>query len=710
MPPKRRAPQPDDVYRFRVVTDARLSPDGALVAFNVQASAPGRTEYRSAIWLAAKDGTTPPRQVTLGAKNDTQARFSPDGTSLAFLSDRRPIVEEEPNAPKEPKDREDVSQVHILPLDGPGEARRLTNLPRGVDELAWSPDGKRLAILTPSRGATREADARARGKREPKPGEPISDYRYMDRLGYLSNGPGFIQGRECQVWIVDVATGAARPLTNVPAGVDELAWSPDGKRIAISAQPARDFDLFYRTRIVVVDVDSGRQTVVAGGRNRVFFHPAWLPDGRTIAALGGPMPGVYYESAIWLFKADGSEGGEGGGRDLTSRHDLMPTAVMNSDLTKGDAARLIPTPDGRSLLFLAPHAGAYDLWQLELADGAVTRLTDGHHYLSGVDAVATRGGAMRVAAVRSTPTEPADVYLGDLKPGASTLAFRRLTDVNRELLDELTLIEPVERHVHVDGRDIQGWLIPSAKGRRPLVTEIHGGPHTLYGWSPFLEFQILAAAGMSVFYSNPRGSEGYGRAFNEANLRDWGPGPMRDVLAGVDALVADGLADPARLGVTGGSYGGYLTNWIVAHDHRFAAAMTCRSVADMAVLFLTGDLSGTEWAIAEFGAFTWQDPAYFASISPLTYAANIRTPLLIQHSENDLRTTVAQAEALFAVLRRHRRPVRLMRVPDETHELTRSGSPFRRVENLVQARNWFRHFLVDGKRRLPPMPRNRAGI
>jgi dipeptidyl aminopeptidase/acylaminoacyl peptidase len=137
--------------------------------------------------------------------------------------------------------------------------------------------------------------------------------------------------------------------------------------------------------------------------------------------------------------------------------------------------------------------------------------------------------------------------------------------------------------------------------------------------------------------------------------------------------------------------------------------MTCRSVADMAVLFLTGDLSGTQWPKVEFGGYPWEDPAYFQSISPLTFAHQIRTPLLIQHAERDLRTTVGQAEALFAVLRRHRRPVRLMRVPDETHELTRSGSPFRRVENLVQVRDWFRHFLVDGKRRLPPLPRVRAG-
>ena len=223
------------------------------------------------------------------------------------------------------------------------------------------------------------------------------------------------------------------------------------------------------------------------------------------------------------------------------------------------------------------------------------------------------------------------------------------------------------------------------------------------------EFQVLAGAGMSVIYSNPRGSEGYGLAFNMANRGDWGDGPGRDVLAVVDAFVADGLVDPTHLGVTGGSYGGYLTNWLIGHDERFKAAFTARSVADMTMLMLTGDLSGTDWPEWEFGAYPAQDPELWRRISPITYAANIRTPLLIQHSERDLRTTVGQAEALFATLRRLRRPVRLMRVPDETHELTRSGTPYRRVENLVQVRDWFSHFLAQGKSGLPPKPDTRHG-
>ena len=207
--------------------------------------------------------------------------------------------------------------------------------------------------------------------------------------------------------------------------------------------------------------------------------------------------------------------------------------------------------------------------------------------------------ARRIAFLRSTPDRAVRPVAARRRAGRGTDATpRRLTSFNAEVLADIELREPVERHVTVDGRDIQGWFLPGGDGPRPLVLEIHGGPHTLYGWSPVWEFQLLAAAGIGVFYCNPRGSEGYGQAFNDANHRDWGPGPMRDVLAGVDALVADGLADPDRLGVTGGSYGGYLTNWIVGHDQRFRAAMTCRSVSDMGVLFTTGDIAGGDWAQA----------------------------------------------------------------------------------------------------------------
>ncbi len=566
----------------------------------------------------------------------------------------------------------------------------------------------RLVVVSTSHGATFEEDARRRGKaRKPRSHEPPdSDYRFIDRLGYMLNGPGFQYDRVRHLWLVDVASGAATRLTDGTVSDLEPAWSPDGTAHRLRIGPAP------RPRSRRADRPSTSSTsrsravhAVTGGPRSVFGTPAWLPDGRTIAALGSKLEGRGgSRNDIWLFPADGSEAHADGGRNLSGPHDLMPGSGVASDVTRARRTRLIPTLDGRSIDFLAPIDGSYELWRIAVADGAVTRLTDGRHHLSSFDAVAT-GGATRHVYLRSTPTSPPDLWVQDEVGGP-----RRLTSFNADVLDELTLIEPVERRSEVDGRSIQGWFMPGGGKRSPLVTQIHGGPHTLYGWSPFWEFQILAGGGHRASSTATRADRrATGRTSTARNHRDWGPGPMRDVLAGVDALVAEGLADPDRLGLTGGSYGGYLTNWIVGHDDRFRAAMTCRCVSDMSMLFLTGDISGGDWATLEFDATPWSDPDYYREISPLTYADRIHTPLLIQHSERDIRTTVGQAEALFTVLRTLRRPVRLLRVPEETHELTRSGTPFRRVENLRIVLDWFRHFLVEGKRGMPPLPKVHGG-
>ncbi len=705
--PVPRPPRPDDLYRLRVPTEPALSPDGRWVVVTMQTVAPTYDGYRHALWIVPTDGETAPRQLTLGARHDRHPRFSPDGRELAFLSDRRTVLEEEPDRPSDPKDREDVNQIHLLALDGPGEARRLTDLPRGVKAFEWSPDGSRLVAVSSSVGATHDDDARRRGlARTAAAGSPPpSDYRFIDRLEYMLNGTGFTYDKIDHLWLVDAATGDASRLTDGPVADHEPAWSPDGTRIAFSSNRRRDHDLVGRQSIHVVDVATRKLTAITAGPNSVFGIPTWMPDGRTIAALGHKLEGrAGSRNDIWLFPADGSGASAKGGRNLSARHDLMPGSGMSSDVTPGEVSRLWPAPDGRSITFTAPIQGSYELWRIATADGDVERLTTGRHYIGSWQAVSGPRGRNRIAYLRSSGTETADVWLKD---GAGEP--RRLTSFNADVLDELTLIEPVERTSQVDGRAIQGWFVPAGGKGRPLVVQIHGGPHTLYGWSISWEFQVLAASGIGVFYCNPRGSEGYGQDFNAANHRDWGDGPMRDVLAGVDSLVADGLADPERLGVTGGSYGGYLTNWIVGHDDQFRAAMTCRSVSDMTMLFLTSDIAGFDWPLLEFDATPFSDPAYYREISPITYAERIRTPLLIQHSERDLRTTMAQAEALFTVLRSFKRPVRLLRVPEETHELTRSGTPHRRVENLEIVLGWFRHFLVDGKRTMPPLPRVRAG-
>lgn len=704
-----RAPRPDDLYTLRVPADPQLSPDGARVVFAVQVASPDKDGYRRSLWAVPTDGAGPARQLTLGAKSDGSPRWSPDGSTIAFLSDRGAILHaggasDMPGPADPPKDG--TIQVWLLPSDG-GEARQLTRLPADVDDLAWSPDGAQLVLVSSATRATREPDKR-------KPGDPPKrDTRLIDRLDYMLNGAGFTYDKASKLWLVDVADGSVRRLTSGRSKDESPRWSPDGTRIAFTADRHANPDLDWRSDIYVLDVGTGAVRRVTGGSGeRAFLTPAWSPDGRRIATIGHRFAaGAASRAGVWLFDADGGEGGDG--EDLTTGTDLDAAAGMGSDLFGGTQSHIWWSADGRWIVFPAPNDGSYEAWRVEVETRRIERLTDGQHYLSGVVAGPAPGGGMRLAAVRVSGTDAPDVVTAEVGAAASAdrtrVELRRVTDLNGAAWADIELVQPQERWHDVDGHRIQGWFLPalartgSPKRPAPLVLEIHGGPATLYGWSLFWEWQCLNAGGMSVYACNPRGSQGYGEAFTHANFGDWGPGPMRDVMGGVDSLIEDGLVDPERLGVTGGSYGGYLTSWIVGHTDRFKAAVTCRSVNDLYSMMLSGDIAGPEFSTHEFGASAWDAPDVLRAHSPITYAKDIRTPLLIQHSENDVRTPMTQAEELFTVLRSLKRTVRLMRVPDETHELTRSGAPFRRVENIERIRDWFEHFLVNGKRGLPPI-------
>jgi dipeptidyl aminopeptidase/acylaminoacyl peptidase len=700
-----RPPRPEDLYRLRVPADLELSPDGRWVAFSVKSVAPGKDGYRTALWIAPTDGSAPARQLTVGSKSDTMPRWSPDSRTIAFLSDRGAVLQAggggtkggKPEAPEQ-----GGTQAWLLPFADGGEARQLTDLPRDVEGLAWSPDGRRLAIVS---GATSTEPDRKRDRGPDDPPEP--DTRLIDRLQYQFNGRGFVHDRFTHLWVVDVASGGADLLTRGDTHDADPRWSPDGRRIAFVSDRHRDADLGWRSDIYLVDVGTRQVTQLSPGRGRqTWASPAWSPDGRWVAAVGTRdwRRGVLDQASVWRFRVR-----DGEAENLLEGSDLEAAAGMNSDLVGGAAPRPLWTADGRWITFAAPVDGAFELWRVEVDGRRIERLTRGRHYLGRADLAALPRGGSRIAAVRTSGAEPPNVVVGDVPAGrlgaTASVELRPVSDLMGDAWGDIDLVRPVERWHEVDGRRIQGWLLaaPGSTKRRPapLVVEIHGGPATLYGWSLMWEWQVLAASGISVYACNPRGSQGYGQAFLTANVADWGEGPMRDVMAGVDALVDDGLADPDRLGVTGGSYGGYLTSWIVGHTDRFRAAVTCRSVNDMVSQMLSGDIGGPTFGLYEYGVHPWEDWDLYRRHSPLTYAERMTTPLLIQHAENDLRCTITQAEELFAVLRSLRRTVRLMRVPDESHELTRSGTPFRRVDNLRLIHEWFVHFLVEGKRTLP---------
>ena len=704
-----RPPRPDDLYALRVPTDVRISPDGRNVVFAIKSVGPRKDGYRSALWIAPADGSGPARQFSLGAKTDGNPRWSPDGRTLAFLSDRGAILQaggagDRPGPSEIPEDG--ATQVWLMPVDG-GEARQVSRLPYDVTDLDWHPDATALCLASPSLTTT------VRPKRRPEdPPEP--DARLIDRLTYQLNGVGYTYDRPNNLWLLDLETEQARRITATLANDENPVWSPDGRRIAFVSNRHRDADLTWRTDIYVLDPEEPKPVRITDGRgDQIFTAPAWSPDGRYVATIGHRYPaGGGSRADVWRFRAADRDPGE----NLTSQSDLMVGAAMMSDLFAMGDARLQWAADGRWIVFAAPIEGSYELWRVEVATRCVERITNGRHHVFLQDTALVDGGA-RIAAARATSTSSADIVALDVadEPLESREpSIRRLSDLMGRDWADVDVTRPEVRWHEVDGRRIQGWFFDARTNGRgrpaPLVVEIHGGPATLYGESMFWEWQCLLAAGISVYACNPRGSQGYGEAFCHANFRDWGDGPMRDVLAGVDALIEERLVDPRRLGVTGGSYGGYLTTWIVGHTDRFKAAVACRSVTDLTSQMLSGDIAGPQFGKFEYGSNPWEEPEIYREHSPLTYAPRIRTPLLIQHAENDLRCPITQAEELFTVLRSLRRPVRLMRVPEENHELTRGGKPFRRVDNIELIRDWFRHFLVEGKTGLPPIPRTRSAV
>ena len=651
-----RGMNPRDLLRIRVVTDPQISPDGTVVAFVVTVLSEERDEYLSAIWLAATSGGEP-RQFTAGPLRDRAPRWAPDGRHLAFVSEREP---------------DKKGQLYVMPRDG-GEPRRLSDVRHGVGSLDWSPDGTRL-VFAARVGGMPEPETEADKRLSQPP-------RVITTLAYKLNGEGFTYDRRRHLFTVAVDSGPARQITDGDWDDADPVWAPDGRAIAFASarHPEREHD--DAADIWVVPAEGGaprRVTDTAGPAGR----PAFSPDGRTIAYLGRREPKAFGKNVSLL--AVPAAGGAP--RALSSALDRSCGPLEQRPLWSAD---------GEWITFAAEDRGGVGLHRVRaLGDRPPVPVVGGPRVVTGLSA--SRAGG-RLAFAATLPTMPPEVFVCDADGGGE----RRLTDMNRDWRAEVRLATPERFTFARAGHEVEGWVMRPpglGAGRAPGLLNVHGGPHAAYGYGFFDEFQVYAGAGYAVVYVNPRGSQGYGEAFARAVVGDWGGGDVDDVLAGLDeALRRFPFIDPERLGVMGGSYGGFVTSWIVGHTDRFRAACSERAVNSQLSMFGTSDIGYLFNQVELGGAWPWEDPERYRSRSPLTYAPRITTPLLIVHSEEDLRCPMEQAEQLFVALKSLRREAVLVRFPGENHEMSRSGRPRHRLERFRIILDWFGGRLVPAR-------------
>jgi dipeptidyl aminopeptidase/acylaminoacyl peptidase len=646
--------RPEDIYALTSVGDPRLSPDGLRVAYVVNRIDGEANRYRSAIWTAQLDGSEEPRQLTAGERSDGSPRWSPDGRWLAFVSNRGGEEEKAPD------------QLYVLPAHG-GEPRRLTDGKEDVESIAWSPDSRRIAFARRVRDAAYEEEDERR--RPP---------RRFTRVFYKLDSVGWTGDRRKHVFVVDLE-GGERQLTDGDCEDGEPAWSPDGGRIVFSSQRGDRWDVELVDALYELALDSD------GAEPRRLTQPdesgsmaSFSPDGSLIAYRHEPEDGTYpHHGQIAVMRPDGSDR-----RVLTGSLDRQCTPYP-----------LVREPvwDGGRIAFRVEDGGNVHIYTVP-ADGSSepALLVGGEQSIGLYD---LRDG--RLVYTATTYICPHELFGEDGK---------RITSVCDDFVAGCRPAE-VERFAAVssDGTEVDAWLVRppdfDEARRYPVLLTIHGGPFTQYETGFFDEVQVYAGAGYCVLYSNPRGgsghSEEWGRAIRgpgDGAGPGWGTVDYEDVMGVVDsALERFPFLDGDRLGVLGGSYGGFMTSWIVGHTNRFKAALSERAVNQLVSAFGSSDLF---WIFErQFGGPMWEHVDDWLRMSPATYAREIETPLLVVHSDNDLRCNVEQGEHLFTLLRLLGKEVEMLRFPGESHELSRSGSPVHRVQRFEAILEWFGRYL-----------------
>lgn len=660
---------PEDLKKIVFVADPQISPDGSRILFT-RKHINEKNKYITNLWSVDLEGHL--HQLTQG-ESAGNGRFAPDGNSIAFISGR-----EKPS-----------SQIYILPLGG-GEARKLTNLPEGsLGSMEWSPNGKFLAFKFRPVGEEWTEQAKKHREEHGLSTPP----RVIDDHWYRLDGDGYFLGQRHALYIIPAEGGDSRLLFQGGRLDDfDFGWSPDSNEVVVTASVAKnpladeDFDQLFR-----IDLD-GNQWQLEGLPKGSKSAPKFSPDGNWIAYAGRDHASGswgYLNTHLYVCPAGG-----GASKDITEQDDYCMAAAMLGDSKEAAFGAVYEwAPDSKSLFCQVGWHGEQHLGRVDIANGKVQLLTSGE---TGINVGGFSRDGKTVACTYGDATRLTEIAIIDAESGN----VQRLTHFNKEYHEEIEVSEP--ECVWLDSPDgwkVQAWVIKPINYREPkrypAILQVHGGPHTQYGYSYFHEFQVLAAAGYVVVYSNPRGSKGYGEAHTSAIAGSWGDRDWVDIETVTRWMQHQPYIHPGQIGIMGGSYGGYMTNWAVGHSKDYKAAITDRCVSNLVSQAMNSDFpnrpdsywKGTPWSGLESIAELWKQ-------SPIAYFDRVDTPMLVLHSEGDLRCNIEQSESVFSALQQRGIPSRFVRYPQSTfHGMSRSGPPDLRIHRLGEILEWWKKYL-----------------
>jgi dipeptidyl aminopeptidase/acylaminoacyl peptidase len=630
------------VYDLTQASDPRVSPDGTRIVFSQVKTDRDSKKTSAQVWVCGIDGSAP-RRLTWSGNQNGGARWSDDGTHIAFVSDR---VEK--------------SGLFILPMDG-GEARELARHAQPLGSLAWSPDGSRIAYTTTHDPANPNEAAPAKGAAPP--------VRVTSRIDYKQDNRGYLGDKRSQVWVVDVASGGRRMATREAVDHNNPQWSPDGKRLAVQVTTKNGMC----SRLALVPVD-GDDPVLVGGEDGVIAVWAWSPDGGRVLYAGDERQ--TWQSDFFLYDVASGET-----RRLTDDLHCLPDGGFPTVLPPSQPVWL----DANVAMFHAVHAGKSGVYTIDTRDGAVALL----HEWQALNAGFSADAAGRYVVQGHNSLERAgEITVFDRESGKAEI----VTHYSDGLLQHAPAAEWEQFVVHRDGFAIDAWLLKPADfdpaKQYPVILDVHGGPNGHYGYGFNAVQQLLASNGFLVVFSNPRGSTSYGREFTLQVSRDWGGEDYQDLMTVVDTVLERPYADPRRTGIWGYSYGGYMTAWTIARNHRFQAAVCGAPCFDLESMYGTSDISHT------FGELQWGGPPHadrewYATHSPSNFAHNTCTPTLIIHGEADDRCPIGQGEQMFVALKKAGCEVEFARYPGGSHLFLRVGPAEHREDVLRRVLGWF---------------------